>query len=171
MKYHIYELLYNDVPFYIGRTIDPHRRKLEHIRASKDINNKELKYQFIREINSWEMKIIATYTDSLHNYEDYHIYQALLKGHTLTNMRAGDIYTEAEKGMLKGNKVFDEASAFFFYREQLAKRMAEAKKLADKRLANKIRDPSLTRNAIGHVDKVSKGLQSILDRRKAKWKK
>jgi len=125
MKYYIYQLMTNNDVFYIGRTINPSRRLQEHIRGGQDANSTELKYQFINQLNqlnqSWEMQVIATYTDNNHNYEDYHIYTALLNGHHLTNMRKGDVYTEAEKQLKCSYSTPEE---FFTAREAVIKRQS-----------------------------------------------
>lgn len=122
MKYHIYQLTYNNKPFYIGRTIDPARREAEHRRDMK--RGQELKYQFMREIESWEMSVIATYSDSKYNYEDFHIYQALCQGCELTNMTKGSVYEEfnniaTKKGILRHTKPAEYFRAHTLYQEKL----------------------------------------------------
>jgi len=126
MKYYIYQLTYENKAFYLGRTINPTRRHNEHKRNS--INGTELKYQFIREIgDDWTLDVIAEYSDSKYNYEDHHIYQALCRGCSLTNMMKGSIYDEANDSMLKGGKVYKNDGEFFAHRSLVQQQLADAK--------------------------------------------
>lgn len=158
MKYYIYALVTGTDIFYIGRTIDPKRRLKEHKRDSK--TGDELKYIFIRQLTvcggKWEMQILAEYSDNLHPYEDYWIYNCALQGIELTNMRAGDVYTEAESNLFKKKKAFNTAEDFFAARELEAKALTVEKKRKEY-----TSDSSRTRSAIGHVETVSPGLAAI----------
>lgn len=83
------------VIFYIGRSTDTERRKLEHIRNAANGDN-ELKYCMIREFTAnntqWDLEVIDSDMDS----EDYHCYLALLNGEPLRNMCKGSVYTEIQ---------------------------------------------------------------------------
>jgi len=166
VKYYIYQLTTNDTPFYVGRTIDPKRREAEHRRGS--LTGTELKYEFIRELTklkqAWQLEILAEYSDNLYPYEDYYIYELLKQGYELTNMRKGDIYTEAEDNMFKSNKTFITAKDFFEHR---AKQVA-ALKIKHHRLKKEV-NYDLIFSGMSSPEKqvpISKGLQAIRDRKK-----
>lgn len=89
--------------FYVGRTNDQKRRLTEHRADAKNLQCQEYKYQWCRDIGDiWSMEIVAPVT------ADYDEYSAILDfarhnqqqgityidGLPLTNMRAGDFWTE-----------------------------------------------------------------------------
>jgi len=165
MKYHIYQLTYNKRAFYIGRTTNPTRRHGEHKRDSK--TGTELKYQFIREIGSeWTMDVIATYKDSKHNYEEFHIYQALCLGCTLTNMMAGSVYEEFHNTNLKSSKTYDNHSEYF-KAVRLHQESIDAKKIRTNRRKKRSYngDNGIFVDDMNKPLKPSPGLQAIYDKR------
>lgn len=92
----IYELVYNNTPFYVGETTDADRRLAEHQRAGRDPkNNPETKYQFIAALNAagleWTMREVVAYgQEGPEELEDEHIMALLYDGVTLTNEKKGN---------------------------------------------------------------------------------
>ena len=79
--------------FYIGRTIDPHRRLNEHRLGSKNYQKgDELKYQYANALDQlgskWDMEILMECGPGTDFYEDFFINK--YRHEPLQNMRAGD---------------------------------------------------------------------------------
>lgn len=113
--------------FYVGRSIEPSRRLIEHISASKNIKNTEDKYIYIRELDSnnieWKIEILAEITTANDYYEDWYVYKLLVDGHLLTNMKAGDsrqvANQEANLRMKSQRKIFKDAEEYITSRKQV----------------------------------------------------
>lgn len=93
--------------FYIGKSNDVVRRLKEHKRASGN----EDKYKAIRAFDlagiKWDLEVIAEETND--QDEDWYVYSYIIAGAPLTNMKAGDVYKDAE---LLGNKQYATASDY-----------------------------------------------------------
>jgi hypothetical protein len=81
--------------FYVGRTIDPHRRMLEHRLGAKHYKPfDEDKYYYASALDKlcreWSMQIVQECGEGTENFEDYWINKFRMEGHPLQNMRAGD---------------------------------------------------------------------------------
>ena len=79
--------------FYIGRTIDPHRRLNEHRLGSKNYQKgDELKYQYANALDQlgikWDMAILMECGPNTDFYEDFFVNK--YRHEPLQNMRAGD---------------------------------------------------------------------------------
>jgi hypothetical protein len=110
--------------FYVGRTIDPDRRKKEHEYCSK--NGHESKYQFIRALKGcallWDMEILQFCGPETERYEDFYVYDLTLRGHPLQNERKGDARgaaeRDAERALRGRNAVYSSPQAFLDARAQ-----------------------------------------------------
>lgn len=79
--------------FYIGRTIDPHRRLYEHRLGSKNYRpGDEDKYQYAQALDAlgieWDLQILAECKENTDGYEDFYVNK--FRHEPLQNMRAGD---------------------------------------------------------------------------------
>jgi hypothetical protein len=104
-KEHIYTLSYKDNLnfeniFYIGRSIDIKKRKYSHEYSSK--KGTEDKYVFIRRLESkgieWTLTPIVEVNpnDYSPDYERFYVIKYARMGHTLTNMKHGDVARSQE---------------------------------------------------------------------------
>ena len=139
----IYALCIKDgKPFYVGRTNEPQRRLREHNYEKKD--GTELKYQFIREIESnnieWEMIILEEVGPDTERFEDFWVYKLIKEGYDLTNQKAGDARSIATETLRSRN--FTSAKEFLF---ELDKEEAEEKaRQQNAKLLKKVREPKPT---------------------------
>ena len=97
----IYELRFThqgvDIPFYVGETTDPERRKAEHIYGAKNADFlSESKYQFISTALTphdipWDLVVVAEYgSEGPEALEDEHMMALLVDGYPLTNEKKGN---------------------------------------------------------------------------------
>lgn len=79
--------------FYVGRSIDPDRRMLQHRNDAKN-NHTEDSREFIRDLWTvgldFDHEILHTTTEEVLHVEDYFVNKLRLEGFELTNMKAGD---------------------------------------------------------------------------------
>lgn len=169
MKDYIYALkeTQSNTVFYIGRTIAPFRREMEHRYGAKIYKaGDELKYLYASTLDAlnidWHLEIIYECDEGCEFYEDYFI--NLYRESPLQNMKKGD--TEPWMG-----RDYSSPEEFVKTREKIIKEQTEKAK-EKKLVTSKKRDNSSVEKTIFIGDvrnmnkKVSPGLQSILDRRK-----
>ena len=92
--YRLYEIESNKT-FYIGRTIEPYRRLLEHKCGMRNYEEgDELKYQYASTLDElkleWDMEVIQECGDDTKHFEDYYINKYRMAGEPIMNMKAGD---------------------------------------------------------------------------------
>lgn len=122
----IYELVYNDVPFYVGETTDMDRRLNEHEACGRDpVKNTETKYQFIAALNSagleWSMRKVCEYGDEgPEALEDEHIMSLLYDGITLTNEQKGNANWMTERQAVAADMRERGIRSFHEYRKIVA---------------------------------------------------
>lgn len=94
----IYYLVYTqydeDVPFYVGESINPNVRKNQHIQSTQT-EEQRLVYEKTKELNSknieWDLVVVEHYDDEgPKDKEDRHIMDLLRAGFKLTNMKKGN---------------------------------------------------------------------------------
>jgi hypothetical protein len=90
--YALYEVE-SKTKFYIGRTIDPHRRLNEHRLGSKHYKDgDEAKYLYANCLDAlgiqWDMEILCECGPDTEDYEDFYVNK--FRHEPLQNMRAGD---------------------------------------------------------------------------------
>jgi hypothetical protein len=169
---YIYALTYIEdgarIIFYIGRTIDPHRRLGEHRLGSRHYKDgDEWKYQYASTLDSlnipWEMEILMECGPGTEFYEDYFI--NLHRNEPLQNMKKGD--DEPWMG-----RDYSGPSDFIKYRKAVvARQKASVPRVKVERRVD-LTQPCTTR----FVDDVKKeiespSLQAIRERRAAAKKK
>ena len=74
----VHEELNTEIMFYIGRTIDPHRRLLEHRLGAKNYEHgDELKYRYANKLDefgiAWDMRVLMECGPGTEFYEDYFV--------------------------------------------------------------------------------------------------
>lgn len=92
--YRLFEVESNTT-FYIGRSIDMHRRLGEHrLGALHYIEGDEDVYQYASALNSlkikWGMEVIDNCETKTEHYEDFYINKYRMAGEPIQNMKAGD---------------------------------------------------------------------------------
>lgn len=178
MNHLIYSLCeVHGAPFYVGRTKRTLEVRLgEHRRTAK--SGTEAKYQHIRKLISdgkgYEIVLLQEVGPDTENFEDFWVYTLIIDGYDLTNMRAGDAKSAAERDamleMKKRGERFTDPKTFLDARErEIAESKARkaAQKLIEKTRKESNTSSDLTRWA-GDFGKPlpTHGLQEIMNRRK-----
>lgn len=89
----IYELRVEGIPFYVGETTDPDKRKKEHAGCANRDESRVV-YDWINEFTAgnvtWDLHVVDSYgPEGPADKEDEHIMKNLMAGHELANMKKG----------------------------------------------------------------------------------